>query len=215
MKKLNVLFLLLTVFAFSALAQNGLDEKGVDNSDYFVNAKADAITVVLDASSPTFGRRYHDGYTATCDHLSYASSQDNVFYDVIPFYTTSDEALDISCAMVSGTDDYIFFVYCNPFDAANPDLNILAIDDDGGEDWLPAFDPANGFDVAANTQYYLVVSPWYNNHIGTVDITFGGDFVVGTVPPPPPPPPTVPLSNWAFGLIALLSLGFVFVRFRR
>jgi len=211
MKKLNVLFLLLTVFAFSAMAQNGLDEKEVDNSDYSVNAKADAITVVLDASSPTFARRFNTGYTATCDHSSYASSNNNVFYDVIPFYTTSDEALDISCAMVSGTDDYIFFVYCDPFDAANPDLNLLAINDDGGEDFMPAFDPANGFDVVANTQYHLVISAFYNDSIGTADITFGGNFVVGTYPPPP----SVPLSNWAFGLIALLSLGFVFVRFRR
>jgi len=72
MKKLNVLFLLLTVFAFSALAQNGLDEKGVDNSDYFVNAKADVITVVLDASSPVYARRFNAGYSSSCDHLSYA-----------------------------------------------------------------------------------------------------------------------------------------------
>ena len=137
-----------------------------------------------------------------------------MYYQEIPFYTTSDEALDVSCVDMSGTSDYLFFVYCDPFDAANPDLNILAIDDDGGSGFLPAFDPAWAFDVTANTQYYLVISPFSNGAMGTSDITFGGDFVLGTIPEDPPPP-SVPLSNWAFGLIALLSLGFIYIRFRR
>jgi len=137
-----------------------------------------------------------------------------VYYQEIPFYTTSDEALDISMVDISGTDDYLFTVYCDPFDVANPDLNILALDDDDGPGYLPAFVPADAYDVMANTQYFLVVTPFSSGAEGTSDITFGGDFVIGLVPPPPPPP-TVPLSNWAFGLIALLSLGFIFVRFRR
>jgi len=31
----------------------------------------------------------------------------------------------------------------------------------------------------------------------------------------PPPPPTVPLSNWAFAIIGILALTFVFIKFRK
>ena len=210
MRKFSVLFFLMVLFAFSAQAQNASLEKEVDKADYVVAAKADAVSGSLDASDPVFGRRYGSVYSNSCDAIANASGSNSVYYDVYPFYTTTGENLDISSVSTGGTNDCLFHVYCDPFDPANADLNVTAIDDDDGPSLMPAFLPGDNYYVEANTQYYLVMTTFSNGATGTYDITFGGDFVIGVYAPP-----LVPLSNWAFLLIGLFVITFVFIKFKK
>ena len=205
-----VIIVLASVLSFGLMAQNSLDVKLPDDSDYVIANKADTYSGSISAASPQFSRQFSDGYAASCDYAATPSSAR--YYEVIPFYSTSTEALDISSTSTGGSSDMHFIVYCDPFDPLNNDQNIIAIDDDGGAGLMPAFDPVDNYIIQANTQYYLTISPWASaTSSASYDISFGGDFQVGVVGPPP----TVPVSNWAFVLIGLLAIGFVFLKFRK
>jgi len=209
MKKFYVLIMLTFSVALSVNSSNSEEVKSIDKSEYFVQIRADITSGVIDASSPEFDRRWTNAYDANCSLSTFSAG--NRYYQVYPFYSVSDEPLDISSTTTGGTGDMHFTVYCDPFDATNSDLNITAINDDGGPGSMPAFDPANSYNVSANTQYYLVISTWGAGATGTYDISLGGNFVFGTVPPPA----AVPLSNWAFVLFGLFAITFVFIKFRR
>jgi hypothetical protein len=212
MRKFYILMILVFAASFSVQAIN--DEKTDDNKEYVVQSKADVLSDETLATDPTYGRRYLNGFSDLCNMVSNASSQNSVYYKVYPFYSSSDENLDISTTTTGGNGDMFMALYCDPFDPTNPDLNILGIDDDGGPGSMPAFDPADNYTITANTQYYMVISTWSNGNVGSYDIALGGDFVFGTLAPPPPPP-SVPLSNWAFALIGLFAVTLVFFKFRR
>ena len=209
MKKFYVLIMLTVAVTLSVYSSGSEEVKGVDKSEYVTANKADAVSGVIDASSPEFDRRWTNAYDANCSLSTFSAG--TRYYQVYPFYSVSDEPLDISSTTTGGSGDMHFTVYCDPFDANNSDLNITAINDDSGPGSMPAFDPANSYNVSANTQYYLVVSTWGAGATGTYDISLGGDFVFGTLAPPP----AVPLSNWAFALIGLFALTLVFIKFRK
>lgn len=199
---------------FVLSAQSATEEKETDKSEYTVSSKSETVSGIIDATSPEFIRNYSNGYSADCNKLAYVSG--TRYYMLYPFYTTSTENLDISSTSVSGTTDMHFTVYCDPFDDAVSGSNIIAIDDDDGPGAMPAFVPSDGYEVLANTQYYLVMSTFGSGATGAYDISFGGDFVTGIyVAPPPPPPPAAPISNWAFVLIGVLAVTVVFFKFKK
>lgn len=214
MKKIYVLIVLAIMFSFAVQVSG--EEKSPDTKDYLAQSKADVVSGSLDATSPIYEKiktAWGDPtYDAACSLVTEAVVGDR-YYAVYPFYSSTAEPLDISLTSTGGSTDGYATVYCEPFDPVNPGLNIKAVDDDDGPSLMPAFDPSEGFGIEANTQYYLVVSTYSVITDISFDITFGGDFVLGT--PAPPPPPTVPLSNWAFAIIGILALTFVFIKFRK
>jgi len=207
MRKFYILLALALAFSFSVQAIN--EEKSADKSEYSVQQRADAVSGFVDNTSPEFERRFGNGYDAGCAKSSSLSGLK--YYNVYPFYSTTGEALDISSTSTGGSSDFHFTVYCEPFDPANTDLNIKAIDDDDGPGYMPAFAPADAYMIDANTQYYLVMAPFSGGATGSYDITLGGNLVLGVVPAPP----SVPLSNWAFALIGLFALTLVFFKFKK
>ena len=210
MKKVYLLFLFAFVASFGTFAQNSGEVKGVDNMDYIVANKADATSGSIDGTDPIYHRSFGNGYSGNCDWANNGSRDVN--YDVYPIYTTTSEALDISTTQTGGsTSDGHMTLFCDPFDPANPTLNVVAIDDDDGPGFMPAFLPADNYMVDANTQYYLVVTTFGDGATMDYDLTLGGNFTIGS----PAPPPAVPLSNWAFALIGLFTVSFVFFKFRK
>lgn len=209
MKNFYVLMLLIAGAAFSVNASDSGEVKEIDKSEYIVASKADALSGAIEVTDPIFHRNWGNGYNGSCNHS--ANPSRDVYYDVYPIYSSTGENLDISTASTGGSSDCHFTLYCDPFDPAFPLLNMTAIDDDDGPGNMPAFVPGDNYYIAANTQYYLVMTTYSSLATASYDISMGGNLAFGAVPPPP----VVPLSNWAFALIGLFAVTLIFIKFRR
>jgi hypothetical protein len=208
MRKFYLLFL--TVFFVSSLsmAQNNISEKEIDNSNYVVTQKAASQAGSLDVTDPTYNRIFGSPYGANCDGSANTSGTgSNVYYDVYEIHTTVAEAAVISISS-SGLGDSYMTLYCS-FDPLDPTANIVCGDDDGGSGFMSAFTPADNYLIEANTSYYLVVTSFGNGETGGYTVDMAGNLQFT------PAPPSVPLSSWAFAIIGLLAVTFVFIKFRK
>ncbi|MCA1778782.1 MAG: hypothetical protein LC637_05215 [Xanthomonadaceae bacterium] len=115
-----------------------------------------------------------------------------------------------------GTDisDTVLSLYCDPFDPANADQNLVAYNDDAGG-LLSGFDGSEGIVLAPDTTYFLVVSLFSPAGIGggNYELTVGGLNAGETVefgpagPTPPPVPESTPVPALSMlGMIGLLLL---------
>ncbi len=182
------------------------DEKSPDTVEYSVLVDADSTPGNVDGST-TFDRRYSVTYDGSCSATSLDSGADGVAYQVFEMWSPVAEALEAE--VVLGTlGDSVLFVYCDPFDALNPAANLFAWDDDDGVGYGSAITPADGYMIAADTQYYLVVTGYGDDDFGDYTLTLGGDAVLGAIQQPTPTPgpmgptPVPTLSHG--GMIALI-----------
>lgn len=210
MRKIYFLFAVILMTSTLAIAQNSSSEKGVDKSEYVVMTKSANQSGDLGAADPTYNRIYGSPYDGTCNVFANLSGSGTAtYYDVYEIHTTTSEAADISISSASFSDSYMT-LYCS-FDPLNPDQGVFCGDDDDGSGFLSAFLPSDGYMLDANTSYYLVITSFSNGTTGSYTVDMGGNLQFG----PPPAPPTVPLSNWAFAIIGILALSFVFIKFRK
>ena len=212
MRKFYVLLLAASLFTFTAVGQNGMSEKEVDNSEYVISQKAASMAGALVDGGDRYNRLWGAPFDGTCNASANLSGWANdVLYEVYEIHTSVSEAADISLDDVgTGLDDTYMTLYCN-FDPLNADQGVFCGDDDDGAGWMSAFTPVDNYVLDANTSYYLVVAGYNNGSEGGFDINMGGNLAFGA----PPPPPAVPLSNWAFALIGLFAVTFVFIKFRK
>ena len=212
MKKFYVLFLAVAFLSFGTVLQAANTEKEADNSEYVVQQRGAVLNdALVDGVDGRYKRIYGSPYDGTCNAASNLSGfADDVLYKVYEIHTTVAEAADISLDdLGTGLDDTYMTLYCT-FDPNNADQNVFCGDDDGGAGWMSAFTPVDGYMLDANTSYYLVVAGYNNGAEGGFAINMGGNLDFGA-----PPPPPVPLSNWAFALIGLFALTFVFIKFKK
>lgn len=209
MKKMYSILMALAFISVFAFGQNLNSEKEIDNSEYVIADKADSQAGSLDNTDPTYNRIFGSPYSNVCNGSASTSGVgSNVYYDVYEIHTTVSEALDISITSAGLGDSYMT-LYCS-FDPMDPESNIVCGDDDGGAGFMSAFAPGDNYVVDANTTYYLVITSFGNGETGGYTVDMGGNLVFGAVVPP-----AVPISNWVFGLIGLLAIGFVFIKFRK
>ncbi|MEE4273192.1 MAG: hypothetical protein V2I67_16075 [Thermoanaerobaculales bacterium] len=194
----------------------GADVKEPDTVDYMVMIEADSTPGNLDGSN-TFDRRFLVTYDGTCAAASSDSSNDGVSYEVFPIWSTVDEALEAEVVLGSLSDS-VLFLYCDPFDPMNPEVNLVAWDDDDGAGFGSAFTPADGYMITANTQYYLVVTGYGNASLGDYTLTMGGDAVFGQpatpTPTGPQPVPTTSRTGMIILVAALALVAFALLRSR-
>lgn len=217
-RNLVVLFVALVVaIAFSGFAD--LSEKTADLQDYSLPAgdRSDTTAGNIDGTN-TYDRVYSVTYDGTCAATSSDSSQDGTSYEVFPFYSPTGENLDAATTL--GTlNDTVMFVYCDPFDPANPSANLMAWDDDDGDGYASAITPADGFFITANTTYYMVISGWGPSDLGTYTLDLGGDAVFGVAQQPTPTPagpqPIPTTSRGGITLMVLMLFGAALVLLRR
>jgi hypothetical protein len=192
------------------------NEKQPDTMDYTIDAanRSDTTSGNIDGSQ-TFDRRFLVTYDGTCSAASSDSSNDGVGYEVFPFYSPAGQAVDAE--VVLGTlSDSVMFVYCDPFDPANPDLNLLAWDDDGGVGLGSAMTPADGYMLDPFTQYYMVISGYSSASSGDYTLNLGGDLVFGQPTPYEAPEAGIPtLSTVGVGLFLLALAGAAVLFLRR
>jgi len=209
MRKISSILLAIVFASTFVIGQNQNSEKEIDNSEYVIADKADSQSGSLDNTDPVYNRAFSDGYDASCNKsASLSSSGSSVYYDVYEIHTTVSEALDISITS-NGLGDSHMTLYCS-FDPMDPLANIMCIDDDGGLGLLSAFTPGDNYIIDANTTYYLVVTSFGSGETGGYTVDMGGNLVFGAYATP-----TVPISNWAFAIIGILALTFVFIKFRK
>jgi hypothetical protein len=205
-KSVLLISALLLTFAF-AFAQ----EKTPDKSEYVIQSRAASIPGNL-AGPATYNRLEDDFVHLTCDDgagealaAAYANA---VFYDVYPIHSVAGEVLTATATADPAFDSYLF-LYCGPFNPANPFANALAADDDDGPVFDAAFTPGDNITLLPNTTYYLVVTSFANGESGAYTLELGGGVVSG------PAAPLVPVSNWALYLGIFLMAVFTVIRFRK
>jgi len=201
-KSVLLISALLLTFAF-AFAQ----EKTPDKSEYVIQSRAASIPGNL--AGPATYNRLVSFVRPTCDDgagVALAGGGSNYFYDVYPIHSVAGEVLT---ATVSSGFDSFLFLYCGPFNPANPYTNALAGDDDDGPGLDAAFIPGDNITLLPNTTYYLVVSSFSTLTGGAYTLDIGGGVVLG------PAAPLVPVSNWALYLGIFLMAVFTVYRFRK
>jgi len=165
-------------------------EKSPDSVDYSILVDADTTAGNLDGSD-AFDRRYLVTYDGTCNAVSSDSSLDGSPYQVFEISSPVTESLEAE--VVLGTlEDSVLFVYCDPFDPLNPELNLRAWDDDDGVGYGSAITPADGYMIEADTPYFLVVGGFADDDFGDFTLNLGGNAVFGQVQPTPTPSPAGP-----------------------
>jgi len=200
---------LFVIISASALSWATITEKSNDTMDYTIAAesRSDSTTGNLDGSN-TFDRVWDVNLDLTCNASSSDSYNDGVSYQVFEFHTPTEENLDAAIQPGGSLNDSVMFIYCDPFDAANPAANLVFYDDDGGDGLLSAITPADGVTLSADTTYHMVISGYSDSHQGTFTINLGGNAVFGPAQQPPTPTPTPvgaqPIPTSTHGGMALM-----------
>lgn len=205
----TLLIVLAAALLMTAFVPAAAGEKQPDGANYTITNRTDTVAGNL-TGSPVFNRRWDVTLGLACNATSSDSASNGQSYQVFNFYSPGGQLADIATVAGTLTDSYIF-IYCNPFNPAAPDQNLVFADDDDGPDLMSAITPADGVQLTANTQYQLVVCGYSSSSLGTYTLNLGNDLVFGT-PGPPPPVPTV--NRWGlFALVGALALaGFFLLR---
>ena len=206
MKLLKFYLALILFVGTTSFAQDQMNEKTADRSEFTVPTRSASINGTLDGPG-TFNRLAWNGSDLTCNGTGgfLSSVGTNVFYDVYEIYSPAGENLVAS--LTSGSDSYLL-LYCNPFTPATPLVNARAGDDDDGVGTDAAFLPTDNIYLEENTSYFLVVSSYANGATFNYTLNIDGGVVIGS-------PTPVPISNWAIVLAVLGIVAFAVYRIRR
>ena len=131
--------------------------------------ESDSYSGSLTAGSPVWDRIFGGAVDPLCNAAMTDSGVDGQYYEVIPIQVTSAEDLEAEVISFTGGDSVIA-LYCDPFDPANPLLNVVAYDDDDGVGTLSAFTAADGITLQPGNTYWFVFS--------TLSSAVMGDFTV-------------------------------------
>ncbi len=145
---------------------------------------SDTCRVTLRTADPVWNRpRDTASSTSIACNAAATDSQDNaVPYRMVKIRTTANEQLSITITSqepATSTFDPFVGLYCAAFNPALPLANLIALDDDSAGWPNPAITAARNIHLAANTDYFLVVSAYSSiaggsSPFGTVLITLGG-----------------------------------------
>lgn len=152
---------------------------------------------------PTYDRIFGGTVDNTCNSsVTFSGSGVGVPYHVVAFHSPAGGLWDGAEVVDAGTGitDSCMTLYCDPFDPANADLNVVAYDDDGGAGTLSSFTSADGIILAPDTTYYLVLTLFSPSSLGdgSFQLDLAGDVVEGEAQ-------TVPTLG-TYGMIGLLIL---------
>ena len=164
-----------------ALAQQPLDpvketelQAAGPSHDYVLEGpRSDTYSGTISTASPIWNRIYGCDVSPACAATCSDSGVDGQYYEVIPIEVTAAENLECEVTAFQGTaGDSTIQVYCNPFDPAQPLVNVVAYDDDDGPGALSIFVAADGVLLQPGQTYYLVFSPFYPDEVGDFTIEF-------------------------------------------
>ena len=190
MRKTGLLFCGIAILMAPIVNFAAVSEKTDDTMEYQMPgaSRSDSTTGSLDGSA-TYDRVWDVTYDGTCNASSSDSSYNGSSYVSLAFHSPTAENLDAVISSASGgLSDTAMFVYCDPFDPASPEVNVVAWDDDDGDGLLSAITPADGVAIDADTTYYLVIAGYNSGELGDFTLDLGGDAVFGVAQQPTPTP---------------------------
>ena len=122
----------------------------------------------LTAASGTYDRIYNLGAVATdCTGEAVDSANNGMYYDLYCLQVDDTNPIELILD-ANGTNiiDTVLTLYCSPFDPVQPELNVVAFDDDSGEGTLSALTAARNIALAPGQEYWLVISTFGANMTG-------------------------------------------------
>ncbi len=157
----------------------------------------DEISGVIDASSPRWNRVYEASGEAdlTCQLEAFDSNQDQCPYVALPIHgISSGERLRVEVVRAATTmADTVLYLYCEDFDPAQPDKNLIATNDDFGGEETSGFGQYLELDLVGPLTYYLVLSAFdgvdesgegeVTGDFGSYQVCLRGDYVFGEYVP--------------------------------
>ncbi len=122
----------------------------------------------LTTSSGTYDRIYTSGgVDAQCGAEAFDSANDGMYFDVYCLQVDDNNPIDLILD-ANGTKlaDTVLTLYCSPFNPTQPQLNVVAFDDDSGESTLSAITAAQNVRLVEGQEYWLVISSYGANMTG-------------------------------------------------
>ncbi len=180
MKFVNVLLIAAVLMAGAAFA----DEKMIDDQNALPNAATrGTINGTLNENSSTYDRIYSGTLSLDCASPVSDSGNDGTYFEMICFQVSDSEPIEmITDPALTTIGDTFFTIYCDPFDMAAPEMNVVLTDDDGGEGLLSAYTVEDGLTLTVGNTYYLVVTTYAPDNMGDFSITTSGNIIeCGTV----------------------------------
>lgn len=169
---------------------------------------------------PTYDRIFTSDVQNDCTATStFSGSGTGVEYAMVPIYSPTGATL-VGTLDNPGTDidDTVLSLYCDPFDPANADLNLVGYNDDFSG-LISGFDGTEGIVLAPNTQYFLVVSLFSPGDIGggNFELAVGGlnggeEVVFGSPLPEARAVPTLGFAGMAVLVLVLAACSVVALR---
>ncbi len=175
MKFVNVLLIALMLVAGAAMA----GEKEIDNQNALPNAGSRAVlSGTLDENSGTYDRAYGGSVSLECASELVDSSSNGQHMEIFCIQVTDAEAIEIIVdPELTTITDTVMTLYCDPFDIADPTLNAVSYDDDGGDGLLSAFIVDDGITLTPGNTYYLVLAGYSSTHMGDFSINTSANVI--------------------------------------
>jgi hypothetical protein len=171
MKKAIVLILALSLAAVAVASDLPKDP---DRVDYVMDTPSRIeINGELTDASPTWDRWRPDSYSELSLDCMLNFTSDYTtepHYDQYCLNVSTSDAVEI--VVTEAGFDTVIYLYCDPFDAANPTVNGVFMDDDDGDGLLSAILPADGVTLTPGNDYWLIICS-YSSTIGTYTIMTG------------------------------------------
>lgn len=180
MKKAMVLLL---VLAIAGLAVASDLPKDLDRVEYSMDTPSRIVIAgELTLASPTWHRWRPASYeelSLDC-MLNFASDYTTEpHYDQYCFNVM--DSTPVEFVVDAAGFDTVIYIYCDPFDAGNPTVNGVYMDDDDGVGLNSAIFAANGVTLTPGNDYWFVICS-YSSTVGTYSVTTSDNVALcGTV----------------------------------
>jgi len=184
--KKSLAMMVLLISGFALMAQVNEKDLVVPKDPALLNNifnnRADSAIGNLNGA-PTYDRIFTGSVDPNCNAPSTLSGiGTGVPYVVYEIFSTTGENL-VGAINPAGTDvaDTTLSLYCDPFNPADAQANLVAYNDDFGS-LLSGFDGTEGAFMAAGTSYFLVVSLFGPTSIGggNFQLDLGGNIQIGS-----------------------------------
>ena len=165
MKKAIVLLLAVAVAAVAIASDLPKDP---DRVDYVMDTPS-RITIdgELTDATPTWHRWRPDSYSELSLDCMLNFTTDYATEPHFDQYCLNVSTSDpVEIVVMAAAFDTVIYLYCDPFDPANPTVNGVFMDDDDGDGLLSAILAADGVTLTPGLDYWLVICS-YSSTIGT------------------------------------------------
>ncbi len=90
------------------------------------------------------------------------AAADDVAFQAFPIRASAlaNLAVEVVADAQTTLTDTVLALYCDPFDPRDPTANLVAIDDDDGDELLSRFHASDGITLAPETPYWLVLTSY-------------------------------------------------------